>query len=134
MTTRTSQPSLAEPRAGRVQPAACGVRYAAIVIPIAALPFVTSDQYKLQVGLDTLVFVILALGLNVTLGWAGLLDLGYVAFYGFGAYVYAWLASEQFGLHWPAQWAVPVAVLAAAALGLLLGLTSWRVPATTSRS
>ena len=62
-----------------------GVRYAAIVVPIAVLPFVTNDQYKLQVGLDTLVFVILALGLNVTLGWAGLLDLGYVAFYGFGA-------------------------------------------------
>ena len=57
------------------------------MIPIAALPFVTSDQYKLQVGLDTLVFVILALGLNVTLGWARMLDLGYVAFFGFGAYV-----------------------------------------------
>ncbi len=63
----------------------------------------------------------------MTLGWAGMLDLGYVAFYGFGAYVYAWLASEQFGVHWSAQWAVSVAVLATAALGLLLGLTSWRV-------
>ena len=103
------------------------VRYAVIVIPIAALPFVTSDQYKLQVGLDTLVFVILALGLNVTLGWAGMLDLGYVAFFGFGAYVYAWLASDQFGVHWQAHWAVPAAVLAAGALGLVLGLTSWRV-------
>jgi ABC-type branched-subunit amino acid transport system permease subunit len=103
------------------------VRYAVIVVPIAILPFVTSDQYKLQVGLDTLVFVILALGLNVTLGWAGLLDLGYVAFFGFGAYVYAWLASDQFGIHWDAQWAVPAAVAATAALGLLLGLTSWRV-------
>jgi ABC-type branched-subunit amino acid transport system permease subunit len=103
------------------------VRYAVIVVPIAALPFVTSDQYKLQVGLDTLVFVILALGLNVTLGWAGMLDLGYVAFFGFGAYVYAWLASDQFGVHWQAHWAVPAAVLAAGALGLVLGLTSWRV-------
>jgi ABC-type branched-subunit amino acid transport system permease subunit len=103
------------------------VRYAAIVIPIAVLPFVTSDQYKLQVGLDTLVFVILALGLNVTLGWAGLLDLGYVAFFGFAAYVYAWLASEQFGVHWDAQWAWPVAIASGAALGLLLGLTSWRL-------
>ena len=102
-------------------------RYAAIVVPMALVPFLTNDQYVMQVGLDTLIFVMLALGLNVTLGWAGLLDLGYVAFYGFGAYVYAWLASEQFDLHWPAYWAVPVAVLAAAGLGLLLGLTSWRV-------
>lgn len=104
-----------------------GARYAAIVVPMAVFPFLTSNQYYMQVGVDTLLFVMLALGLNVTLGWAGLLDLGYVAFYGFGAYVYAWLASEQFGVHWPAQWAVPVAVLATAALGLLLGLTSWRV-------
>ena len=116
-----------ESRPGRVQPTSPAVRYAAIVIPIAILPFLTSDQYKLQVGLDTLVFVILALGLNVTLGWAGMLDLGYVAFYGFGAYVFAWLASEQFDVHWAAQWAVPVAILSSAALGLLLGLTSWRV-------
>jgi ABC-type branched-subunit amino acid transport system permease subunit len=97
------------------------------VIPLAVFPFLTNDQYLMQVGLDTLLYVMLALGLNVTLGWAGLLDLGYVAFYGFGAYVYAWLASEQFGLHWQAQWAVPAALLATAALGLLLGLTSWRV-------
>jgi branched-chain amino acid transport system permease protein len=104
-----------------------GARYAAIVVPMVAFPFLTSNQYYMQVGVDTLIFVLLALGLNVTLGWAGLLDLGYTAFYGFGAYVYAWLASEQFGVHWPAHWAVPVAVVSTAALGLLFGLTSWRV-------
>jgi ABC-type branched-subunit amino acid transport system permease subunit len=121
------QPSLAGRGLAAFNRLPTGVRYAAIVVPMALFPFLTSDQYKMQVGLDTLVFVMLALGLNVTLGWAGMLDLGYVAFYGFGAYVYAWLASEQFGVHWAAQWAVPVAVLATAALGFLLGLTSWRV-------
>ena len=46
--------------------------------------------------------MMLALGLNVVVGWGGLLDLGYVAFYGFGAYSYAMLDSDQFGIHLPA--------------------------------
>ncbi len=45
--------------------------------------------------------MLLALGLNIVVGFAGLLDLGYVAFFGFGAYLYAMLASGQFDLHWP---------------------------------
>src|SRR5919199_774744 len=47
---------------------------------------VVDDQYLLQVGFDTLVYVLLALGLNVVVGWAGLLDLGYVVFLGVGDY------------------------------------------------
>ena len=47
----------------------------------------------IRVGFDTLLYMLLALGLNIVVGFAGLLDLGYVAFYGFGAYVYAMLAS-----------------------------------------
>ena len=61
----------------------------------------------MQVGIDTLVFALLALGLNVVVGWVGLLDLGYVAFFGLGAYFYAALASEYAGRHWDAQWALP---------------------------
>ena len=45
--------------------------------------------------------MLLALGLNVVVGWGGLLDLGYVAFYGIGAYAYAMLDSDQFGIHLP---------------------------------
>ena len=45
--------------------------------------------------------MLLALGLNIVVGYAGLLDLGYIAFFGFGAYVYAMLASSQFDQHWP---------------------------------
>ena len=41
--------------------------------------------------------MLLALGLNVVVGWGGLLDLGYVAFFGIGAYAYALLDSDQYG-------------------------------------
>ena len=53
----------------------------------ALLPLVVNSDYIVRVGVNTLIYALLALGLNVVVGWAGLLDLGYVAFYGFGAYV-----------------------------------------------
>ena len=46
-----------------------------------------------------LLFAMLALGLNIVVGFAGLLDLGYIAFYAVGAYIWALLASPHFGLH-----------------------------------
>ena len=45
------------------------------------------------------VYVIMALGLNVVVGYAGLLDLGYVAFYAAGAYIAGWFATQQFATH-----------------------------------
>ena len=56
--------------------------------------------------------MLLALGLNVVVGWGGLLDLGYVAFYGIGAYTYAILDSDKFGFHLPTLVAVPLVVVA----------------------
>jgi ABC-type branched-subunit amino acid transport system ATPase component/ABC-type branched-subunit amino acid transport system permease subunit len=103
------------------------VRYGAFFVPFVAWPFLVGSDYLMQVGVDTLLYVLLALGLNVAVGWAGLLDLGYVAFYAFGAYGFALLASEQFDLHWEAQWAIPTIVLLTMLLGLLLGLPSWRL-------
>ena len=47
-------------------------------------------------GVYMLVFVMMAVGLNIVVGYAGLLDLGYVAFYATGAYTAAWFASLQF--------------------------------------
>ena len=49
-------------------------------------------------------YALLALGLNVVVGFAGLLDLGYVAFFGIGSYVYAFVSSPHFGVHWPFPW------------------------------
>ena len=98
-----------------------------LVVPIALFPLFTSSDYLMQVGIDTLIFMLLALGLNVTVGWAGLLDLGYIAFFGFGAYGYAMLASGHFDVHWPAQYVIPVVVAATVLLGFLVGLPSRRL-------
>ena len=54
-----------------------------------------------RVAFDTTLYMLLALGLNVVVGWGGLLDLGFVAFYGIGAYAYAMLDSDQLGVHLP---------------------------------
>jgi branched-chain amino acid transport system permease protein len=80
-----------------------------------------------RVGITVLLLAMAALGLNVVVGWAGLLDLGYVAFYGFGAYFYAIVASDQLPAHWPTWIAIPVIVIASAALGMLLSLPSRRL-------
>jgi branched-chain amino acid transport system permease protein len=101
--------------------------YAAFAIGAAILPLVTSDGYVIRVGFDTLLYMLLALGLNIVVGYAGLLDLGYVAFYGFGAYGYAMLASPHFGLHWSTLAVVPVVVVATMILGLLVALPSRRL-------
>jgi ABC-type branched-subunit amino acid transport system permease subunit len=97
-----------------------------ILIPVIGL-----NSFQFQVGIDALLLAILALGLNVSVGWAGLLDLGYVAFYGFGAYGYALLSSNQLnppaGVHWPAYFSIPLVMMGAAVLGLLVGLPSRRL-------
>jgi branched-chain amino acid transport system permease protein len=66
-------------------------------------------------------YAILALGLNIVVGFAGLLDLGYVAFYVFGAYTTAVLASPLFNIHVPWWFVAPIAVLVAATAGVVLG-------------
>ena len=72
-------------------------------------------------------YAILALGLNIVVGFAGLLDLGYVAFYVFGAYTTAFLASPLHGIHLPWWLVVWVAVAVAAIAGVLLGAPTLRL-------
>ncbi|NDE94502.1 MAG: ABC transporter ATP-binding protein, partial [Betaproteobacteria bacterium] len=87
-----------------------------------------------------MLYVLLALGLNIVVGYAGLLDLGFVAFYAVGAYMYALLASphltETFaslgqvfpqGLHTPIWFVIPLAAGLAAVAGALLGLPVLRL-------
>ena len=71
--------------------------------------------------------MLLALGLNVVVGWGGLLDLGYVAFYGIGAYAYALLSSDHFGIHLPTLVSIPLVVVIGAVVGFLVGLPSRRL-------
>ncbi|HET9506810.1 MAG TPA: branched-chain amino acid ABC transporter permease [Gaiellaceae bacterium] len=93
----------------------------------AIFPYLTDSDYVVRVGFNALVFALLALGLNIVVGYAGLLDLGYIAFFGFGAYTYAIIASNKFDLHVPTVPAVLIVIAASALLGLLLGLPSRRL-------
>jgi branched-chain amino acid transport system permease protein len=104
-----------------------GVRLALLVLLAALLPLWLNDGDLFNYGIFVLLYVLLGLGLNVIVGFAGLLDLGYVAFFGFGAYFYALLSSDHYGIHWPAIVAVPVVVLATSLLGLFLGVPSRRL-------
>ena len=87
-----------------------------------------------------LLFVLLSLGLNIVVGYAGLLDLGYVAFFAIGAYMFGLLASPQLtdafpviaawfpnGLHTPLWMVVPMAAGLAGLLGILLGAPTLRL-------
>jgi ABC-type branched-subunit amino acid transport system permease subunit len=96
----------------------------------AALPLLGLGGFQLQVGIDALVIALLAVGLNIVVGWAGLLDLGYIAFFGVGAYGFALLSSAQAGppgIHLPSVLAVPAVMIGAAVLGLLVGWPSRRL-------
>lgn len=90
---------------------------------LAVLPFVLgmAGQSWVRTLNFALLYVMLALGLNVVVGFAGLLDLGYIAFYAVGAYVWALLASPHFGLHLPFWVVLPAGVMLAALAGALLG-------------
>ncbi|HLU00952.1 MAG TPA: ABC transporter ATP-binding protein [Burkholderiaceae bacterium] len=92
-------------------------------IVLAVLPFVLgmAGQGWVRTLNFALIYVMLALGLNIVVGFAGLLDLGYIAFYAVGAYVWAMLASPHFGLHLPFWVVMPVGFVLAAIAGALLG-------------
>jgi ABC-type branched-subunit amino acid transport system permease subunit len=102
-------------------------RLGTVVLLAAAFPLVVDSSYFVRVGINAILFALLALGLNVVVGYAGLLDLGYIAFYGFGAYAYALLSSPHFDVHLPTLATLPIVVVASALLGLLLGLPSRRL-------
>jgi branched-chain amino acid transport system permease protein len=94
-----------------------------------------------------LLYVLLALGLNVVVGYAGLLDLGYVAFYAVGSYLFGLLASGHLtstfpaiaamfpeGLHAPIWLVIPLGAAVAGLAGVMLGAPTLRCAATTSPS
>ncbi|MCZ7589969.1 MAG: branched-chain amino acid ABC transporter permease [Gaiella sp.] len=98
-----------------------------LVAAACLVPVVSDSGYVRRVAFDTVVFMLLALGLNIVVGWGGLLDLGYVAFFGIGAYAYAMLASDQFGVHLPSIVAIPLVALIGFVAGWLVGLPSRRL-------
>jgi branched-chain amino acid transport system permease protein len=100
------------------------VRWGVLVL-LLSLAFVGPptlfSNYQLRVADNLLLYMLLGAGLTIVVGYAGLLDLGFVAFYAIGAYSYAILASAQFGLHLPFLLILAIATLLAAFAGLLLG-------------
>ena len=104
--------------------------YAAIGIVLAVLPFLVGaglGNAWLRILNFAMLYIMLALGLNIVVGFAGLLDLGYIAFYAVGAYLYALLASPHFGLHWPVWAILPLGAVVAGGAGALLGAPTLRL-------
>lgn len=105
-----------------------GVRIAALAaVLFSAVPVITDNAYHLRLGGLIAIYSLLVLGLNVVAGFAGLLDMGYVAFFGIGGYIYAFLASRHFGIHLGLLPALLAGVLFSAAAGLIIGITSLRL-------
>jgi branched-chain amino acid transport system permease protein len=101
-----------------------------IALLLLALPFATEallGRSWVRILAVALLFVMLALGLNIVVGFAGLLDLGYIAFFAVGAYSYALLASPQLGIHWPVLVLLPLGAALAALFGILLGAPTLRL-------
>jgi branched-chain amino acid transport system permease protein len=130
-----------------------------VALPITAIgvavayPFYVSHMFTIpvfgafpdvQTGVVMIVFIMMAVGLNIVVGYAGLLDLGYVAFYAMGAYTMAWLTSLQFssrkihigavgidptlpGIHISIWLVLALAGVVAAFAGIVIGLPTLRL-------
>jgi branched-chain amino acid transport system permease protein len=98
----------------------------AYALPLLEPPFITTPGVDFGGVLFVVtMYMLVALGLNIVVGYAGLLDLGYVGFYAVGAYTAAILTS--FHANWPLLFALPIAVLASTISGVLLGAPTLRV-------
>jgi len=124
---RTDRPSgkAARPAAGVARGWLGKTLAPALLLTALAWPVLpTTDRYLLDIGILMLTYMMLAWGLNVVVGLAGLLDLGYVAFYAVGAYSYALLA-QHFG--WSFWICLPLAGILTAFAGILLGFPVLRL-------
>jgi branched-chain amino acid transport system permease protein len=121
---------LASVGAARRNPKIVWLGYGLVAVALAVLPFLidgTIGRTWVRVLDFALLYALLALGLNIVVGFAGLLDLGYIAFYAVGAYTWALLASPQLGLHLPFWAIVPLGAGVAALFGVLLGAPTLRL-------
>jgi branched-chain amino acid transport system permease protein len=136
-----------------------GVRVGKWIIPVAVLSLAIAYPYyfgsmpqvpifgpfpAMSTMVVMMIFTMMALGLNFVVGYAGLLDLGYVAFYAMGAYMAGWFASSQFagqtlnlgavglypgatGYHFSIWLVLPMAGIATAIVGVIIGLPTLRL-------
>jgi branched-chain amino acid transport system permease protein len=87
----------------------------------------TDGEYWLRILTTCVQWASVALALNLVVGWAGLLNLGFIAFFGIGTYAYAMVASEQLHLHLPLVPALAVVVLTSVGFALIVGIPSLRL-------
>jgi len=100
------------------------IRAQIVILAIALIFPLVVDTYQNNIMISALIYVVLGLGLNLTVGLAGLLDLGYVAFFGIGAYTYA-LLNHHFGLGF---WVtLPIGGIIGCLFGILLGFPILRL-------
>jgi branched-chain amino acid transport system permease protein len=100
-------------------------RYGPLVVLVLALAFpLGTNAYWVDVGIGILTFAMLGLGLNLVVGYAGLLDLGYAAFYAIGAYTTALLSTVGHMSFWET---LPFAVAASAIAGVIVGYPTLRL-------
>mgnify|MGYP002385886935 CR=1 FL=1 len=99
---------------------------AAAIFPLLNVIGVVETAW-LRVGVVSLIFVMLSLGLNIVMGETGLLNLGYIAFFAFGAYSTALLSSPKFELRWPLLAVLAVSTLIAMVAGFVIGLPTLRL-------
>ncbi|MFF9014174.1 branched-chain amino acid ABC transporter permease [Streptomyces sp. NPDC014870] len=99
-------------------------------VAAAAFPLTQSDDQYATLGVNILIFATVALGLNIVVGLTGLLDLGYVAFLGVGAYTAALVSgspNSPFGVHMPFWAAILIGAAASMVFGVLIGAPTLRL-------
>lgn len=101
--------------------------YILLLIALVLFPIVDTNSGHVDVAQDAGRFILLALGLNIVVGYAGLLDLGYAAFFAIGSYAYAMLASGQFNIHIPFWILLVASAFIAAFFGVILGAPTLRL-------
>ncbi len=121
--TRSTQVHEVTAKAPRFKPWQLGLIGLLLYLGLASLSLFAS-KYWLAVGILALIYILLGLGLNVVVGFAGLLDLGFVGFYAVGAYGYA-LGHQYLGLGFWSS--LPFAALLAGLFGMILGFPVLRM-------
>ncbi|MDE2281707.1 MAG: branched-chain amino acid ABC transporter permease [Actinomycetales bacterium] len=118
--------------ASRTRPVRWGMAVAVLAVALLLPHLITDPFWQAAMVEQIAVYVLLALGLNVVVGFAGLLDLGFVAFYAIGAYTTAWVTgalptAAPFGIHFNNFYAIPIAIALAMGSGIILGAPTLRL-------
>jgi len=112
------------PALPELNPLMRGALLAALLVVVVVGPALLGSNYITSQLTNIGVYAMLGLGLNIVVGYAGLLDLGYAAFFAIGAYVAAYFMTTY---NWPFWLVLPVGALVAAIFGVLIGAPTLRL-------